>query len=216
MELSLVNMAITFTAGLASVASPCVLPVIPIVITGTEKDHKYRPLLIVAGLSLTFTAMGVLSSLFGSLFADKMRLIEQIAGIIIILFGLLMIADLNFFKKLAFLQNMNAQSKGRFSGLFLGVTLGIIWIPCIGPVLSSVLAMVASQANIERGIILLLSYSMGFAVPMLIAGYSSSYFRNKIGFVKKYPRTIRWLSGGLLIALGILILTKGLIFLSVL
>ena len=75
MEFNFINMAIAFAAGVASVASPCVLPVIPIVIAGTDKDHKYRPLLIVLGLSFTFIAMGVISSLFGSLFANKMRLI---------------------------------------------------------------------------------------------------------------------------------------------
>ena len=215
MEFNFINMAIAFAAGVASVASPCVLPVIPIVIAGTDKDHKDRPLLIVLGLSFTFIAMGVISSLFGSLFANKMRLIEQIAGIVITISGLMMVIDFNVFKKLTFFQNLKSNSGGRLSGLFLGLTLGIIWIPCIGPVLSSVLAMVATKANIISGIIMLTTYSLGFAIPMLIAGYFSSFFRQRVGFLKKHPRSIRWTSGVLLIALGLFITTKGLVFLSV-
>lgn len=216
MEMSFVNMGLTFVAGLASVASPCVLPVIPILLTGTKEDHKHRPLLVVLGLCLTFILMGVLTSLFGSFFAGKMRIIEQVAGGVIVLFGVLILFNINPFKKMNFFYSVQSNSKGRWSGFFLGLTLGIIWIPCIGPMLSGVLAMVASKADLINGTILLFIYSLGFAVPMLIAGYASDLFKRKVRWLLQYPVQLRIFSGLLLIALGALILTSGLVAISIL
>ncbi len=77
LDLSLTTIAMTIFAGLASIASPCVLPVIPIIVAGTEEDHKYRPLLIVAGLSFSFMAMGVATSLFGGAIAGMIPALEK-------------------------------------------------------------------------------------------------------------------------------------------
>jgi len=75
-----------------SVLSPCVLPVIPIIVTGTEKDHFLRPVSIVSGLASTFILMGILSSVAGSFIAGKMLFIERGAGIVILIFGVLLVS----------------------------------------------------------------------------------------------------------------------------
>lgn len=194
-----------------SVASPCVLPVVPIIITGTEQDHKLRPLLIVMGLSLTFILMGVISSLFGSMIAGKMLLVEKAAGIFVILFGILILGDINIFKRITIFNKIGNPSGGKWSGFVLGLTLGLVWIPCVGPMLSGVLTMVATQGQVLPGVILLMFYSAGFAIPMLIVGYSSQAVRNKIRVVQKYPIAVRIFSGGILVAFGIYILVNGIL-----
>jgi len=211
MELTLGSILLSIGAGLTSVASPCVFPVIPIIVTGTKKDHKHRPLMIVGGLSLTFILMGVMSSLFGSFIAGKMLYVERIAGVIVILFGLLMLADINLFKKVTIFNNINSSNDGKWSGFLMGLTLGLIWIPCVGPMLSGVLTMVATKGQILHGVVLLLFYSSGFAIPMLIVGYSSQALRQKIRSVQQYSLAIRIVSGSILIVFGLYILLNGIL-----
>jgi len=205
------TMAMTIFAGIASIASPCVLPIVPIIVTGTENDHKHRPLLIVLGLSLSFMAMGMMTSLFGGAIAGIMPLLEKAAGAMIILFGVLMLFDINLFKRLTFFSNIQSHSQGRWSGLIMGLTLGLVWIPCVGPMLAGVLTLVATDGRLSTGIILLACYSLGFAIPMLLLGYASQSVRQKIKQANTHPLVIRFLSGSLLIVFGILILTKGMI-----
>jgi len=206
-----INVLFLFGAGLISVLSPCVLPVLPIVVTGRAEESRLRPLLIVSGLAFTFIIMGILSSLFGSVIGSKIFYVEKVAAVIIFIFGILLVADVNVFKHLGFLSGFAQNSRGSFGGFLLGSTLGIIWIPCVGPILSSVLAMVASKGQMVTGAAYLLIYSAGFAVPMLIAGYASQFFRKRMSSVGKYPRLISTVSGGILMALGVFIYFKGMI-----
>jgi len=212
LELSLTTLLMVTFAGLASIASPCVLPMIPIIVTGTENDHKYRPLLIVAGLSFSFIVMGVLTSLFAGAVAGVMPTVEKMVGVVVILFGLSMLFGINIFKKLTFFYKAQQfQGNGKWSGLLLGMTLGIIWIPCVGPMLSGVLALVATQGQLSSGLILLAFYSLGFSIPMLLAGYASQTIRQKIRAVNAHPMAIRLVSGLLLIVFGYYILTAGML-----
>jgi len=205
------NLLLVFGAGLTSVLSPCVLPVIPIVVLGTEKDHRLRPLLVVTGLATTFILMGIVSSLFGAVIGPAMSVVEKIAGVVIILFGVLMLLNINLFKHLSFLQSFGSKSKGTFSGFLLGLTLGIVWIPCIGPMLSSVLTLVATNGKLLNGIAMLSIYSAGFAVPFLVAGYASQMFRSKVSLFKKNPIIFNVISGIVLIVLGLIITFKGMV-----
>ena len=211
MDFSIASMVMAFTAGILSVASPCVFPLLPIIASGTSNDHKLRPLMITAGLTLTFILMGIVSSVFGSLIASKMFYVEKGAGVIIVVFGLLMIFDINVFKKLTLFNNIKTGRTGVFSGFFLGLTLGLIWIPCVGPVLTSVLALVASEGSIVKGIVLLSIYSAGFSIPILIAGYFSQFFRNRLKKIGTQSFAIRLIGGSVLVIFGIYIFTKGLV-----
>ncbi len=210
-DLSLTSLLMALLAGLASIASPCVLPVVPIIVTGTKEDHWSRPLLIVLGLSLSFMAMGALSSIFGGAVARYIPLLEKVAGVLVILFGILMLFDVNLFKKLSAFSQIQSTSGGRWSGLLMGLTLGLVWIPCVGPMLSGVLALVASDGKLSSGLILLAFYSLGFAIPMLLAGYATQTARQKIRIINSHPLLIRLLSGLLLIAFGSYILTAGML-----
>ena len=108
MDLGLGTLALSFGAGLASVASPCVLPVLPIVVAGRTDEHRARPALVVAGIAASFVAMGVVTSLFGGAIAPAMPHLEKLVGVVVLLFGLLLLADVNLFKRLSWLQGMGA------------------------------------------------------------------------------------------------------------
>jgi cytochrome c-type biogenesis protein len=118
----------------------------------------------------------------------------------------------NLFKGLSWLQRIGPAAGGPWSGLVLGLSLGLVWIPCVGPMLSSVLAMVAAQGTLPAGVGLLLVYSLGFAVPMLAVGYGSQALRQKVRLVAAHPVAVRWGSGLLLVAFGALILWRGMLF----
>jgi len=207
--------AMAFGAGLASVASPCVLPVVPVVVTGTAADHRSRPALVVAGIAASFVTMGVLTSLFGAVVGPLLPSLEKVTGVLVIAFGLLLLADVNPFKRLGWLQRLGPKGAGGpWSGLVLGLSLGLVWIPCVGPMLSSVLAMVATHGRLLTGVVLLVAYSLGFAVPMLAVGYGSLALRQRIRSVAAHPVAVRWASGLLLVAFGVVVLRRGMLFLA--
>ncbi len=212
MGLGLETVGLAFAAGLASVASPCVLPVVPLLVTGTAEDHRWRPALVVAGLAISFMAMGVATSLFGGAIGPALPLLEKAVGVLLVAFGLLLLADVNLFKRLTWLQGIRTPAGGRWSGLLLGASLGLVWIPCVGPILSGVLATVAARGSVAVGVALLGVYAAGFAVPMLAVGYGSQALRQKVRAVAAHPVMVRWVSGLVLLAFGVLILRKGMLF----
>ncbi len=212
MGLGLSSLALSFAAGLASVASPCVLPVVPLLVTGTTDEDRSRPALVVAGIAVSFMVMGVLTSLLGGAAGRFLPYLEKGVGGLVVLFGLLLLADVNLFKRLTWLQGIRAPGRGRWSGLVLGLSLGLVWIPCVGPMLSGVLATVATRGTLLAGVLMLLAYSAGFAFPMLAVGYGSQALRQRIRAVAAHPLVVRWASGILLVTFGLIILTKGMLF----
>lgn len=202
MDLGVSTMALSVGAGVASVLSPCVLPVIPVIVAGAEKNDRLRPLLVVLGLAITFMTMGAVSSLFGSLLVGRTRTIEITGAVVIILIGTAVIFDLNLFKRLYRLSNIRVSGQGRFSGLILGMALGVIWVPCIGPMLSSILTMVGAGGQFLQGMLLLGLYSLGLAIPMLVIAYSSHMMQRKITALARHENALRYISGGILIAFG--------------
>jgi cytochrome c-type biogenesis protein len=209
MDISIINIMMAVGAGLASVLSPCVLPVIPIIMAGAERNDRLRPLIVVTGLSLSFMTMGAISSLFGALLIGKTRYIEIAGAAVIILMGLMVMFDLSVFKRFYQLSNINVKGEGRIGGLILGMALGVIWVPCVGPFLSSTLTMVATSGQLASGILLLGFYSLGLAIPMLIVGYSSQMLQNRIKGVLKHDSILRYVTGSILVAFGLYSIIAG-------
>ncbi len=209
MELGLANIALAVGAGLASVLSPCVLPVVPVVVAGADRTDRLRPLLVVLGLSITFMLMGAVSSLFGALLVGKTRAIEIGGAIVIIALGVMVLLDLNVFKRLYKLSNIRVGGEGRFSAVVLGMALGVVWVPCIGPMLSGILTMVGTSGQLAKGIILLGFYSLGLAIPMLALAYSSHLLQARIKSFAQHGTVLRYASGGILIVFGLYFIFAG-------
>ena len=196
-------------AGLASVMSPCVLPVIPIIMAGSERADRLRPLILVLGLSISFMAMGAVSSLFGALLVGKTRYIELFGSYIIITLGLMVIFDLSIFKRMTRFSNIRVEGAGRFGALILGMALGLVWVPCVGPFLSSILTMVGTKGQLTYGITLLGFYSLGLSIPMLLIGYSSQVLQNRLKSLLRHDRIFRFVSGGVLVFYGLYSVING-------
>ena len=213
-DLGLASAGLAFGAGLASVLSPCVLPVVPLIITGTTEEHRARPAMVVAGLAASFVTMGILTALFGAVVGPLLPRLEKVVAVLLIGTGLLLLLDVNPFKRLAWLQRIEVGRGGRWSGLLLGASLGLVWIPCVGPLLSAVLATVAAEGRLATGVLLLLVYSAGFAVPMLAVGYGSQALRSRLRAIASRPLLVRAGSGLMLVAFGLLVLSQGMLFAS--
>ncbi len=209
MDLGITNIGLAVGAGVASVLSPCVLPVVPVIMAGAEREDRVRPLLVVTGLSLMFMIMGAVSSLFGALLVGRTRYLEIAGAVIILLMGAVVLFDLKLFKRLYQLSNIRVKGTGRFAGLLLGMALGLVWVPCIGPFLSSILAMVGTSGELTKGIVLLGFYSLGLAIPMLIVAYSSHLLQRKLSALSRHEAIYRYVTGGVLIAFGLYAILVG-------
>lgn len=209
MDIGVSHLLLAVSAGLASVLSPCVLPVVPVVAAGADRTDRLRPLLVVLGLSLSFMAMGAVSSLFGAMLVGRTRMIEVAGASVIILMGIMVILDLSVFKRLYRLSNITVKAEGRLGGVVLGMALGVVWVPCIGPFLSSVLAMVGTSGQMARGTVLLGFYSLGLAIPMLVIAYSSHLLQRRLSGLARHEAFFRYVSGGILVAFGLYQIVRG-------
>jgi cytochrome c-type biogenesis protein len=212
-----------FMAGLATVITPCILPILPAVLSGSV-GSRLRPLAIVTGMSITFTLMGVLINAVASfgLFTEYLR---WFSIFIIILMGALLFDDdvnqayvnisscvVNSVReRMSFLGKLTSKAPGGglLSGLFLGMSLGVLWIPCVGPILGAVFAYVqlsSGGTDLLYGVLLLIVYSMGVSIPMLIIAYSGKSISGRVKWLVQRGHFFKRLSGLILILVGLMML----------
>ena len=213
------GVVIAFTAGLLSALSPCVLPLIPSYLTfitglslddvpGARRAALVHSLLFIVGFTLIFLALGATATALGRVLLAGRVWITRVGGALIVLFGLYLTGALNV-RLLARDRRLHLADKpvGYLGTVLVGVAFGAGWTPCIGPILGSILAYTASVADLRRGLVLLLSYSLGLAVPFLVAALAVRHF---LGAFARVRRQLAWASraaGVLLIAVGILLMT---------
>lgn len=202
-----------FLAGVATFATPCIIPILPPMLAGSV-GHKLRPVLIVAGSAVTFTLMGGLFSALGLAVGAAKETLRLIFVGVIIAFGAVMVDDdinklyTKYSSELLcrFWGSVTEQKQSLGGAFFLGMALGIVWIPCVGPILGAVLAYVAYQGELVSGSILLLIYSAGLGLPMLLVAYGGKYAGKRMEWAKRNSVKIRKLAGMILIITGLAIL----------
>ncbi len=199
-----------FLAGLISFLSPCVLPLVPSYLAvlggGTGKKPVVGALLFILGFTLVFISFGAGASALGSLMRQNKDVLGQIGGALILVFGIIfLIKDRVPFLNQEYRADLGNAS--RFGLVALGAAFGAGWTPCIGPILGVILSIAGSSGNLGTGVGLLFVYSLGLAVPFLLAALAW----DKIGSrFKKMGRWVGWvekISGVLLIIAGLLLLT---------
>ena len=210
---------IALGAGLISFLSPCVLPLIPgyiSYISGSslnelveKKNINLFPIvLFTVGFSIVFIIFGAASTFLGQLLLQNSFELRIIAGVIIIIFSLHIIGIINL-KFLNYEKRIQTNAnKNLFSPVLIGAAFGFGWTPCIGPILGSILALAATEENINKGILLLFFYSLGLAIPFILSGYLIQRF---LIFSKNFKKNISLVSkiGGIILLItGILILTN--------
>lgn len=221
MEPSAPSIFLVFLAGIVTIMKPCCLPLVPVVFSGSA-GHRLRPLAIVSGLTLSFTTMGVLVSAFGATFAGYTDSLRSLAILFIIGMGAVLFDDdinMEFIKLSGSITQGLRQNFGfldKYSstlpqgsllgGFFLGMSLGVLWIPCVGPILGAVLAYVASVGNMSYGAWMLFVYSVGMSLPMLSIAYYGKKFTNRYQWFSRNGELLKKLSGLVLIIVGIMLL----------
>jgi cytochrome c biogenesis protein CcdA len=193
-----------FGAGILSVLSPCILPLLPAVLATSAGRSRLRPFAIVLGVSISFTIMGVVTSAFGAVFQTYIGQLKILAEILILILGFALLFDIslfNAFSRFPLLGKMNGE--GPASGFLLGLSLGVLWIPCVGPILGSILTMVALEGNAATGALTLSIYSLGFAMPMLLLAYSTHVPSSKIRLISKWDVVFKKGAGIVLILVGL-------------
>ncbi len=204
-------------AGLVTIGGPCILPLLPIILgTGTTSRHPLRPVAIVFGFIIAFTAFALIFSVFGSFLGLRPDTWRYVSAIIIGCFGLIMLfpaLQTSLFARLepilAKLTPKNSvQSSDLWSGFILGLTLGAVWTPCAGPVLGSILTLVAAKQNLAQAAALLFAFALGAGIPMLLIAYGGQYATTKVRAISKYTSVIQRVFGLLIILVAIGLVTK--------
>ena len=218
----------SFLAGIVTFVSPCVLPLIPaylMFITGLSasemassevvEDRKkwdWQPfiqtLLFVSGFSLIFVLMGASATFLGGLIQSYAHILRLVGGAVVILFGLHVMGlfNIRFFQ---YERRFHLAKKPRhfLGAAVVGATFALGWSPCIGPILGSILTYACTQDTVTKGVILLAVYSLGLGIPFLAVSLAIGFFLRLFSKIKNYYRIISLVSGGLLVIVGLLILT---------
>ena len=210
---------IALGAGLISFLSPCVLPLIPgyiSYISGSsinelieKKSVNLFPIfLFTVGFSIVFIFFGAASTLLGQVLLQNSYELRIVAGVIIVILSLHLIGIINI-KFLNYEKRVQTDIKRNFfSPALIGMAFAFGWTPCIGPILGSILVLASTEESLQQGILLLTFYSIGLAVPFILAGYLIQRF---LVFSKNFRKNINKVSkigGSILLITGILMITN--------
>ncbi len=217
MFLKEVSWGMAFLAGFLSFFSACILPLIPAYImylTGSTIEAEVnkrrifaltRTLGFILGFTIIFMIMGVSVSFIGRVFVRNRDIFSKISGLLIILFGLNMMGLLNFgvLKKI----NIKAPKKitNWFSSILMGMAFAAGWSPCFGPVLGAILVYAGGTETVGQGVLLLLIYSIGMAIPFILTALFINKFIELMDKYEEYLKYINIVGGSLLVLFGLLV-----------
>ncbi len=191
---------LALAAGTLTVAAPCVLPMLPVVLgASVGHHHRARPVFIALGFALAFGSVALLFNLFSHVLGLTPDGLRNLATALLLVFGVLMIWSTPF-QWLAMHSNgwLNHISglgdragSGNLGGLVLGLSLGAVWTPCAGPVLGSILTLVATEPDNARAALLLACYSIGAALPMLAIAYGGQYATTRVRQLARHTHRLQ-------------------------
>ncbi len=216
------SLPVAFGAGVLSFLSPCVLPLVPVYlanlagVSSLSPQAKRRPIFLhasgfVAGFSMVFIVLGTSVGLIGAVFPTD--LLRTIGGAILVLFGLFLLAAtwipwLNYEMRLS---GAFGKTTGYSRSVVMGGAFSLGWTPCVGPVLGGILTMASTSQTAWEGAYLLAAYSLGLGIPFIAVGLALGTALPVIKWLRRHSNIISPLSGILLIAVGILMLTNTLV-----
>lgn len=201
-------------AGVATIASPCILPVLPIVLATTAGRSRVEPLLIIAGFVATFAAGGILVGALSAASGELQQAVRTVSILLLLLAGIACLWPAPFewlvqrggalFASFGPGPRRAAPTAGRLGALLVGISLGLAWAPCAGPVLASVLALAASSQEPGKATVLLGAYALGAGLPMLAVAYGGDWVSSRLGFFNRRAGLFRKVFGAIAIAFAVL------------
>jgi cytochrome c-type biogenesis protein len=205
----MLNLAFALLAGVVTVAAPCTLPMLPILL-GASVGHtgKVRPAMIALGFVMSFSMVALLLGAITRAFDFDPNHLRNAAAVLLLGFGLLMIWPAPFewlsIRIGGFSGGAPASRQGVIGGFVLGATLGLVWTPCAGPVLGSILTVIATSKDTAWASLLLIVYAIGAALPMLAIAYGGQAVTSRIRGVARIAPRLQQGFGAVVIAFALL------------
>lgn len=210
-------MGVSYAAGVLTALSPCVLPLLPIVVGGAMQGHRAAPLLMGIGMTVAFAVAGLMLGALGPAMGIDAEFVHQTAAVCLVVFGLALLMEplasavSRTVQPIAAAADRLAGDVGHRSAaaaLFFGGLLGLAWSPCAGPMLVASLALVATGRDGALGALLLGLFGLGAATPLVLAAYASrAGFMRLAGWARVHARGLRHGFGAVAMASGVFIAT---------
>ncbi|PIR97677.1 MAG: cytochrome C biogenesis protein [Candidatus Doudnabacteria bacterium CG10_big_fil_rev_8_21_14_0_10_41_10] len=207
----MIQILFALVAGILTIGAPCILPLLPILLgASVGQKSKTRPLFIALGFVLTFTIVALTLSFLVQSLDFSPDLLRKIAVVALAVFGAFLIWPAPFEHLTRRLSGISTKAgvtaskfgDGNLGGFILGIMLGVIWTPCAGPILGSILTLVATSTDIGRAGILLVAYAVGAGIPMLVVAYGGQLITTRVRSLAKYATRIQQVFGVLILALA--------------
>ena len=223
MDVGNLTIGLAILAGMASFLSPCVLALVPAYVgylggrsvnsTGDVVVSRWETLThglaFVIGFSFIFVALGAVASALGSLLLGIREWLTRIGGVVVIIFGLHTMGVIRI-PILDYDTRKHARPDPRWgylSSVLMGIFFSAGWTPCVGPVLGAILTLAWNTARLQQGVLLLSAYSLGLAIPFLLAALGIG---RVVEFMRRYRKLVYWISiatGAILVLIGIMLFT---------
>lgn len=208
---------LAFLEGIITFISPCLLPMLPVYILyfaggkteeGKSKKTAVNALGFILGFTLVFVTLGAFMAGLGSLLTEHQKLVNLLTGAIVVIFGLnfmgvIRIGILNGTHKI----QKEVGELGFFSAILFGIVFSIGWTPCVGTFLGSALMMASQQGSVGKGVTMLLLYSLGLGIPFFLSALLIDKLKGTFQIIKMHYETINRVCGGLLVLVGIAMMT---------
>ena len=208
MTTSSIPIGLSFLGGLLTVLSPCVLPILPIIVGRSFQSHRYGPIAIVLGLISGFAVAGSLLGIAASWLTQVAIVLRMVAiGVLLFMGWLAIFPNLSdrFFSYFR-IQPKESQAKGLMGEFWLGTQLGLLWTPCAGPVLASILILSAVQQQIVSSLVLLWVYGCGAAIPLLIIAYGGRHLSHQLLSLRSHSGRLQRIGGIMIVSTAMAIL----------
>jgi cytochrome c-type biogenesis protein len=208
----MLNLFLALLAGIVTVAAPCTLPMLPILLgASVGQTGKLRPAMIALGFVISFSAAALLLSAITEIFDFDPNALRSGAAALLLGFGLLMVWPAPFEWLTIRLNGLAggaaahaASTHGNIGGFILGTTLGLVWTPCAGPVLGAILTLVATSKDTASASALLVVYAIGAAIPMLAIAYGGQTITTRVRSIARISPRLQQGFGVVVIAFAIL------------
>ncbi|NJN38922.1 MAG: cytochrome c biogenesis protein CcdA [Acaryochloridaceae cyanobacterium CSU_3_4] len=204
------SIGIACLAGMLTVLSPCVLPVLPIIVGRSLQSHPWGPIALVAGLVGGFATVGSLLGVTATWLTTLTNGLRTVAiALLLILAGLAIFPTWSYrlWQALPWIHRLKAPPRiGLVGEFWLGTQLGLLWTPCAGPVLAGILVLAAAQHQVLRAFSLLVFFGIGAAIPLLAIAYGGRIFSQKLLHLRPHSATLQRVGGTMILATAISIL----------
>jgi len=206
----MLSIVLALLAGILTIAAPCTLPVLPILLGASLGQRgRLRPAMIAAGFVVSFSAVALLLNALAQLFDFDPAVLRSAAAVLLAGFGVLMIWPAPFewislrLNGVIGKASADTAGEGLFGGFLLGTTLGLVWTPCAGPVLGSILTLVATSKDSAWASLLLVTYALGAALPMLGIAYGGQAATLRVRSIAKVSPRLQQAFGVIVIGFAI-------------